>query len=183
MTILIWCVCFTVISCDGHGPNSWQASASMWRWVISNEGELLPFQEDALIAGFWLNTMTVIGSVPMSCLRKHRASCGWALGWMRKSLHKQQPPSNQILNPHQREKKRTCSKWSRMLHRLTKTLWCDAAAFWRVDSPVVVLQRMHELKHSPHPTNSVVDGRCANKLSRKVGTQRELYLEHKHRHS
>lgn len=70
MTILIWCVCLAVISCDGHGPNSWQASASMWRWVISNEGELLPFQEAALIAGFWLNTMIVIGSVPMICFRK-----------------------------------------------------------------------------------------------------------------
>lgn len=97
MTVLMWRVCLTVISSDGHGPNSWQASASMWGWVISNVGELLPFQEDTLIAGLWLHTMIVIGLLPMISFPKHWASLGWAFRWMGNSLYKQQPKSNQII--------------------------------------------------------------------------------------
>lgn len=69
---------------------------------------------------------------------------------------------------------------------LTKTLWRDAAAVCRVDGPVVVLKRMHELKHCSHSTNRVVDGCCANELGRKVGIKGELHLEweptHTHTH-
>lgn len=64
MTVLMCRVCFTVIFSDGHGPNSWQASASIWWWVISNVGELM--------AGLWLNTMIVIGSRPV--ILKHWAA-------------------------------------------------------------------------------------------------------------
>lgn len=70
-----------------------------------------------------------------------------------------------------------------MLNVLTETLWHDSTAVCRVDGPVVVLQCMHELKHSAHSTNCVIDGCRANELSRKVCVQRELYLEREHTHT
>lgn len=65
---------------------------------------------------------------------------------------------------------------------LTETLCCDATAVCRVYGPVVVFQHMHELKHSAHSTNCVVDGCCANELSRQVCIQRELHLEWDYTH-
>lgn len=49
-------------------------------------------------------------------------------------------------------------KKSQILNMLTETLWSDAAAVCRVDGPVVVLKRMHELQYCAHSTDRVVDG-------------------------
>lgn len=62
---------------------------------------------------------------------------------------------------------------------LTETLRCDAAAVGGVDGPVVVLQRVHELKHRAHPADGVVDGRRADELGGEVRVQRELDLQRK----
>lgn len=66
---------------------------------------------------------------------------------------------------------------------LTKALWYDAAAVCWVDSPVVVLQRVHELKNCAHAPDRVVDGCCANELGRKVRVERQLYLGRDHMHT
>ncbi len=64
----------------------------------------------------------------------------------------------------------------------TQAFGCDAAGVVRIHSPVIILQYVHDLQHSPHSTDGVVDGCRANKLCWKVCVQRELHLNNRNTH-
>ncbi len=46
----------------------------------------------------------------------------------------------------------------------TKTFWGDATALQRVDGPVVVLQRVHQLQDGADTADGGVDGGSADEL-------------------
>lgn len=60
---------------------------------------------------------------------------------------------------------------------LTEAFRHDSAAVLGVDNPVVVFQRMHDLKYSAHPANGVVDGDCADELCCQVSVKCQLHLK------
>lgn len=62
-------------------------------------------------------------------------------------------------------------------YRLTCAFGHDPAAVLGVDYPVVVLQRVHDLENSADSADGVVDGHCADELSRQVCVQGQLHLE------
>ncbi len=65
----------------------------------------------------------------------------------------------------------------------TQAFGCDAAGVVRIHSPVIILQYVHDLQHSPHATDGVIDGCRANKLCWKVRVQRELNLNNRNTHT
>lgn len=63
--------------------------------------------------------------------------------------------------------KLTCwlsSKFCVTLGTLTQAFGQDSTAVLRVDNPVVVFERVHDLQHCADPPNRVVDGHCAYEL-------------------
>lgn len=60
---------------------------------------------------------------------------------------------------------------------LTEAFGDDPAAVLWVDDPVVVFQCVHDLEHSAHPANGIVDGHRADELCRQVSVERQLHLK------
>lgn len=60
---------------------------------------------------------------------------------------------------------------------LTETFRADSAALQRVYSPVVVLERVHQLQDCAHTPDGGVDGGRADELRRQVSVEGQLNLE------
>lgn len=61
----------------------------------------------------------------------------------------------------------------------TETFGCDSAALQRVDGPVVVFQRVHQLQDGANAADGAVDGGGADELRGQVCVEGELDL-HSH---
>lgn len=64
-----------------------------------------------------------------------------------------------------------------LLCTLTEAFGHDSTAVLWVHNPVVVFQRVHDLKHSAHPADGVVDGHSADELCSQVSVECQLHLE------
>lgn len=59
----------------------------------------------------------------------------------------------------------------------TETFGGDAAALQRVDGPVVVLERVHQLQDGANAADGAVDGGGADELRGQVGVEGQLDLQ------